>query len=195
MAIGLAECINWMREAAGRNRHFATGQKIQPNLFVSCKTVSGMPSLKSNVLMKDLLTPCTKCSNRGQNALEAGCLKILVPSYGWRFRLLPFSPIFRCLCGVVRQIPENPAAQGTVSSRPWNWTTLSQKRMLRWRISNSRTTGIGQVLRKNFSVPSRLIRTILHHTFTRFHFASLGKRMTLSWKPNALLSLIRSLRG
>jgi hypothetical protein len=94
-----------MREAAGRNRHFATGQKIQPNLFVSCKTVSGMPSLKSNVLMKDLLTPCTKCSNRGQNALEAGCLKILVPSYGWRFRLPPFSPIFRCLCGEVRQNP------------------------------------------------------------------------------------------
>ena len=51
-----------------------------------------------------------------------------------------------------------------------DWTTLSQKPMLRWRISNSRTTGIGQVLRKNFSVPSRLIRTILHHTFTRFLF-------------------------
>src|SRR6516225_4123753 len=51
-----------------------------------------------------------------------------------------------------------------------DWTTLSQKPMLRWRISNSRTTGIGQVLRKNFSVPSRLIRTILHHTLTRFLF-------------------------
>jgi len=112
-----------MREAAGRNRHFATGQKIQPNLFVSCKTVSGMPSLKSNVLMKDLLTPCTKCSNRGQNALEAGCLKILVPSYGWRFRLLPFSPIFRCLCGGLDDtLAEAHASLANIKfSYDWDW--------------------------------------------------------------------------
>src|SRR5215469_11490724 len=30
------------------------------------------------------------------------------------------------------KIPENPSGQGMVSSRPWNWTTLLKKRMLRW---------------------------------------------------------------
>jgi hypothetical protein len=71
-----------MREAAGRNRHFATGQKIQPNLFVMLQDSERNAVAKLERLDENLLTPCTKMQQQGSKMSSKAQLKAVILGNG-----------------------------------------------------------------------------------------------------------------